>query len=628
MRWTLLTFAFAHTLMFSLVFSACDSSNGHLDADDSIAPVDTGMDDAKAGDVTNYFDDTTTDITDDVPTTSADTSLDSTDKTLDTFDTAEPPPEQRSAWIFIDNPDENDGQPSQTTLTHFTDPDGHLTGQFAEVWNCLNQPGGPQVDSYWGGQEIWIDLCVYAQTVLPGEDGSYLHVLPPEDMTDPNDSFAEVQMYSSINRIHDYYANTMGYSERDRSLFAVVNIQTNLLSGDHWMPLDNAAFIPDGRYGFDGFNMHNGELIAFGQGSRTDFAYESDVTFHEYTHFVVGPERLYAYMGDEWGFGDDPIAINEGFADYFPSSFSNDPILGAFALNHYARDLREFRKCPDDYVGESHYDGQIWSSSLWEIRDAIGAQITDELAFETLLKCSTNTTMEEVAALLVDTTEDFYPEHIDTVTDVLNRHGVSECQRLLDYGPATANRGYYVEGTWTCGIAVFHSWVPAPFQYRVDVPDGTKMMTVKVRSSMTSGSLTGMGGSSPVLRLAISRGDNPIQYQYYPKFSPLFDTRIDDPEPTASTHTFVVSGTCLAGGTYYVQVLNKTISSVYVESVDVEFSDVEPDGKTTYEICVNPPAPDAIDPSDEATSLDSASSSEEVTDIIESTDVSEEVLSQ
>ncbi len=121
--------------------------------------------------------------------------------------------EERLGWAWNSSP--ADGEPTQVPIRHLESKAGKLTGTFAEVWNCLKEPGGDQQTIPYGGSYYDVAMCHYVQTVTPGEDGSYLHILPTASPRDPNDSFAEVMTYYSMNRVHDFFQDTVADSLAD-----------------------------------------------------------------------------------------------------------------------------------------------------------------------------------------------------------------------------------------------------------------------------------------------------------------------------------------------------------------------------------------------------------------------------
>ena len=85
--------------------------------------------------------------------------------------------------------------------------------------------------------------------------------------------------------------------------------------------------------------------------------------------------------------------MGEGFGDYWGASvgaqFSGgfqDLCLAEWDATSYSgtnppclRRLDGTKHYPEDFHGEVHDDGEIWSAALWQIRDSIGATDADTL---------------------------------------------------------------------------------------------------------------------------------------------------------------------------------------------------------------------------------------------------------
>ncbi len=502
---------------------------------------------------------------------------------------ADLPPELpigRAAWAFVDNPNENGGQPTQVVLTHFTDPWGHLTGEFANVWNCLDVPGGRAVGTDLGGSTYTVNYCKFQQTVVPGPDGTYLQVRPPADLTEAGDPFAEVQMYHGVTTIHDYFKDVQGFTGGDRSLLAVVNLQVNI-EGGAWMPIDNAAFVPQGYGGGLGFDLGVDEdVLAFGQGVSIDYSYETDVIHHEYTHSVVGGFRLMAAVADSQGYDPTPIGLNEGIADYFPASLAGDPVLGAWALGSQARDLSRLVKCPDDLVGEPHFDGQMLSSTLWDLRGRAGKTIVDDLAFQSLMKAGPSTGLGEMADFLLETVDESYPDLHATAAEVIAAHGIQGCIRERDWADIEAGSGglpVYLQGRHSSGVSDFRKAVPAPVQFRVTVPEGATSLTVTV-DARTPDALSGGTGETVALGLALLRGASPISYSYIPVKSNTSEATLD-PVIATNTFTWTLSGSCLVPGTLHLQFMNRSYGPVVIGARKVSVSTDPLTTPPTWDTC-------------------------------------------
>ncbi|MFZ2957563.1 MAG: M36 family metallopeptidase [Candidatus Ozemobacteraceae bacterium] len=177
-------------------------------------------------------------------------------------------------------------------------------------------------------------------------------IYPPD-----NTHFDEVNAYYHINRIHDYFA-TFGFKKLDRPLKVMVHNETNY---------DSAFYSP--KY----------DIICFGDGNHcNDFAKEDSVIYHEYAHAVLQNIIVLKYKGESG-------ALNEGQADYFACSLSNDHVLGEYVESKTSpnciRTLENHAHYPETNSGNVHIACMIWGASLWDLRKSLGAEVTDKLVF-------------------------------------------------------------------------------------------------------------------------------------------------------------------------------------------------------------------------------------------------------
>lgn len=443
---------------------------------------------------------------------------------------AAPPPHltEPRARIYAGDPITDDGQLTEVTLPETNNPEGRLTNAWANVHNCINEPGGLTATPDLGGLRITVSLCHEVQTARPDADGHYLSIAPPADDADPNDRFAEVMMYFHVNRVHDFFKGTFGFTGRDDSLYSLVNVQFKTeprlpipgldIGPDGWIAFPNAAYFPEESWNelaqSFGLPPREGDSIIFGQAS-VDFAYDARVIYHEYTHAVIGTSRLQTRVLDAYGLNDDPRAMNEGLADYFAASIAGDAVIGRYGLGELdataVRDLSVPRRCPADLADEVHADGRIIGSATWAIRDAIGAEAADRIIFRALEQFGPSTTMPLAGELILAEAAGEGAEIEATVRGILRDFGVIECeraQRLTNWRATLLPR--VVEGTASAGVAGLRAFVPGFAQHYVDVPAGT----AAVRLSWTvvgGGGLGGLGavfgGGGPAqLGVAVRRG--------------------------------------------------------------------------------------------------------------------------
>jgi len=187
---------------------------------------------------------------------------------------------------------------------------------------------------------------------------------------------AESSAYWHVNFVHDYFtAIDPGLSES--SVYYPAGL-------DYPMPVTVQMDCPAGYC-----NAYwDGDGLAFGAGdgqSCDDFALYSEVIYHEYTHAVTSK----IYDGVYFPYAMEPGALNEAWSDYFGCvlSASQSPLVGDGGLVLYQpngfRTLDNTYRRETDWVNEVHADSQMFSSSLWGVRQTIekeiGAEEGDEM---------------------------------------------------------------------------------------------------------------------------------------------------------------------------------------------------------------------------------------------------------
>ncbi len=175
------------------------------------------------------------------------------------------------------------------------------------------------------------------------------------------DQFEQVMAYFWVNQAQEYL-QSLGFG----STLPPANAESQDVRVD--------------QYGVDNsYSTDKGDFLRFGKGGVDD-AEDAEVIVHEYGHAVHDAQVP--------GFGTslDAGSIGEAFGDYLGVT------VGLDAAKQYGWPVRAEEACPMDWdstsytaaphcirrfdrnltvatrKGEVHYDGQIWSQALWEIR--------------------------------------------------------------------------------------------------------------------------------------------------------------------------------------------------------------------------------------------------------------------
>lgn len=339
--------------------------------------------------------------------------------------------------------------------------------------------------------------CEPSQTAMADPAGDFLYD-PMEPAYD--DAFAEVHGYFHANVVAQHFRETHGF-EWSCGSDALMRVYVNYTEAAS-TPYDNAAYSPSG----------GGEcgLMLFGQGRTHDFVYDSDVVYHEFGHAVVdGVSDLGFFVLDGMGVSYDPGAINEGYADYVAATVSGDPDMaeylretglgGETALRNLDNDF----VCPDDLVGEVHFDGRIFAGAAWDLREALGAAKADVLMYATIVAIDMVPTLAEATETLLATADALVADGTLDASDramvqsIVEARGLVGCERVvpLDGGVTRMAFSGSAQVTGNAGSI-------APVHYRIDIPADAQSLNINV-SNLT------MGGGEYTLYY---RTDGPVRY--------------------------------------------------------------------------------------------------------------------
>ncbi|MGE5378383.1 MAG: M36 family metallopeptidase [Bacteroidota bacterium] len=172
------------------------------------------------------------------------------------------------------------------------------------------------------------------------------------------------------------------------------------------------------QYGIDNsYSWDKHDVLRFGKGGVDD-AEDAEVILHEYGHAIQDSQMV------PFGFGgsEEAGAIGEGFGDYFAVTVSNviaptpdpacvadwDSVSYTSTVPHCLRRVDQDLHYPQDMKGEVHYDGQIWSRALWDIRNSLGHVKADTIILEAQFQFAPDTSMPDAAQATVDAAQSLY----------------------------------------------------------------------------------------------------------------------------------------------------------------------------------------------------------------------------
>jgi LPXTG-motif cell wall-anchored protein len=479
-----------------------------------------------------------------------------------------------------------------------------LSGPDVVVRNCVDKRTCMPVD--FGGQQLSLHFCEGVQTATLGNDGTFLHIDRPALDTEPEDQFAETQMFFHVNKVYGLF-RTFGLTDlNERPLSAMVNMRIPFDPSDfgsifgalcqNGVPpaastlkgFDNAAFMPKNSLG----NFPAEDSIVFGQGTVADFSYDGDVIYHEFAHAVMGtvcPE-LPAGSLDNRGSDPTPGGLHEGTADYFSAVMTGDPDLAEYAGKALGgsgtalRSLTNTKTCPASLWGETHQDGEQWGGALWDIRTALAEADRakfDKAVFVAVSAFGANTDQLSAAAGVVAETMTGISQAAATVaTQKFAARGLDDCdERVIDLEAIGGTKDVvFMPGAMDYGV----NEVGGPTQYKLVLSAAADIKVDITRWQAGGGGLG--GGAAPAVKVLVKK-DAPITWSY------AGGTATHDATGSAAINlpmnapgTGLVTG-ALPAGTYYLQLSNAGGGATLV---GVSLAAVAPGAPDA-----GPPAPDA-----------------------------------
>lgn len=191
-----------------------------------------------------------------------------------------------------------------------------------------------------------IDATPYIDTVL--QPGDNMLLLDTFDIH-------HLSAYYHTNTIHDHTKNWLpDFTAMDNPLTVNVELTTGTCNAFYAPFANTLNFFKKGGMHFSGATCNT-------------FAGIADIVYHEYGHGINN--NFYLDQGDINGMSNG--ALNEGYADIWALTITQNPILGSGVTNNINTVIRRYdinpKVYPDDLVGEVHDDGEIIAGAWWDV---------------------------------------------------------------------------------------------------------------------------------------------------------------------------------------------------------------------------------------------------------------------
>ncbi len=325
-------------------------------------------------------------------------------------------------------------------------------------------------------------------TATPNGSGDFIET--PDYGVNNTDQFGEVMTYYQVDGVATWLTTL-----RTGFKLGFVDALTNI-------PTEQEYFLASGPFGH--------YAIELGQGAMVDWAYDSDIVFHELGHGVVQDTAQFGFYGqDAYGTWGEGGSLNEGSADCLSVGFSDDAILGDFIgpalqaegliLTPYIRKVDDIFTChgynlPDagnpGRFGEIHDDGRILGSFFWALHDRVRTlqpYAAESGLVNALASLNGSTEFHEVALALQQTMTSQYGQPAGDLVQCLScEHDIPGCD--------THTRRIYAGETHESRLlgselapAMGNGEMPSTFQYELAVP-ANQVVTFD-RFAITEGAL-------------------------------------------------------------------------------------------------------------------------------------------
>ena len=371
-------------------------------------------------------------------------------------------------------------------------------------------------------------LTASGSRATPDENGNYLYTRNTTPTVGAK--FDAVNTYYYVD-FAQRYLQFLGFTNiNNRSVRINVNGTTE----------DNSFYQPNGN--------GTGDLL-LGSGGVDD-AEDGEVVLHEYGHAIQDNSKPNIWEGDSTqGFIARTGAMGEGWSDYWAASittqhFNQAGTIFASTLNEWdassysssvpptIRSITSTKHYPDSVVDQVHADGEIWSSTLWQIRDdfialagnyATGAQQADKLFLEShfLLTSENNTFTDGANAILTAAQNLNYTlAQQEAIRNRFNERGIMGESLPCSSSTSTVNVGSSANGTLetTDCISMIHTGGTYYDDFTFEAIAGTPH-TITLNSTAFDAYLYLLNGSTVLTQNDDSNGGTNSRIVYTPTVS-------------------------------------------------------------------------------------------------------------
>jgi len=499
------------------------------------------------------------------------------------------------------------------TLTNDPAKEG-LENQYVTARNCIDTHKTKSVTI--ALTSLTVHVCELQRSVKPNTTGDYVDILPDKDGA-REDPYSELSMFFHTNKAYEF-AKSIGFpvASTPTQLTAVANLRVpdGYYSFDivrmanpttDLLPFDNAFYSPKDPIFSTLFGVES-DAMWFGQGG-VDFAYDGDVVYHEFGHFLVNQTLKLGFgaHADPYGLSYSPGAMNEGIADLFSTMITDDPLMGEYSATAFptlklkaTRDLENTFKFPDAITGEVHQDSEPFTAAVWSVYKSLDAtkKASFQRAFMKALMSSPSgdLSFSDFGVLLGKSIATIDPALETQLIAAMTDRGMGKddprVRTYADPGVKCAVRYLGIHSPSKRAIGPGADHAPGIVQIRYDAPAGGEttlhLLVDNATRAGVFGSSSGsgaFGGGGTFVPRALAKSGSPIKYTYGPL---AHDATAGDCAMAADKKSFACDVTLNVPGTW------GTTAPVHVMIVNVGDADGDYDNvRITAEGPPEPPPP-------------------------------------
>ena len=262
--------------------------------------------------------------------------------------------------------------------------------------------------------------------------GPHVHIqdrapfnVPPA--TSPNGEFFYTRDQSEFEDVMVYYH--IDTFQRYVQSLGFTNLENRPFKADPHgkSDLDQSVFVINGADSY----------ILFGDGGVDD-AEDADVIIHEYGHALSNA------AAPETRSGTERKGLDEGIGDYFASAYSYD--LSSWGWHEVfiwdghnefwpGRMVVNTLSYPPPSGSSIYVYGELWAATMMQIRNQIGAQVTDQLQLEELYANFVGMSLTDAAQLVLDADSMLFEgAHSETIYEYFCQRNFFEQSSCLPVG--------------------------------------------------------------------------------------------------------------------------------------------------------------------------------------------------